>query len=172
VRYLFAVHGGHSWSILHAVHQQGIKIIHMRHEQSCAYAADGWARVTGQPGVLSVTAGPGMTNAISGIAQAYNARSPIIALPSQHPTIEDHKGSLQEAYGAEMCRGITKMARRITDWTTIAYNLQRAFREAMAPPPGPVLVEFPVDILFQRNEEALQRLGLSLPDQLRVVRHV
>ena len=157
VKYFFAVHGGHSWPIMHAVHQEGIQIVHMRHEQACAYAADGWARVTGQPGVFSATAGPGMTNSISGIAQAYNARIPIIALPSQHPTLEDHKGSLQEAYGAELCQGITKMARRITDWTTIAYNLQRAFREAISPPPGPVLVEFPVDILFQRNEESLQR---------------
>jgi acetolactate synthase-1/2/3 large subunit len=163
VKYFFAVHGGHSWSLLHAVYKQGIQVIHMRHEQTCAYAADGWARVTGQPGVFSATAGPGMTNSVSGIVQAYNARSPVIALPSQHPTIEDHKGSLQEAYGAELCRTVTKMAQRITDWTTIAYYVQRAFREALAPPPGPALVEFPVDILFQRNEETLQR---RLPPQL------
>ena len=163
VKYFFAVHGGHSWSLLHAVHKEKIQVIHMRHEQSCAYAADGWARTTGQPGVFSGTAGPGMTNSISGIVQAYNARSPVIALPSQHPTIEDHKGSLQEAYGAELCQSVTKMAQRITDWTTIAYYVQRAFREALAPPPGPVLVEFPVDILFQRNEESLQR---RLPPQL------
>src|SRR3954471_9310977 len=62
VKYLFAVNGGHTWPILAVLREHGVKLIHMRHEQSCAYAADGWARVTGTPGVCSVTAGCGVTN--------------------------------------------------------------------------------------------------------------
>jgi acetolactate synthase I/II/III large subunit len=61
VKYLFAVNGGHTWPILAALRDYEIKFIHMRHEQSCAYAADGWARTTGTAGVCSVTAGCGLT---------------------------------------------------------------------------------------------------------------
>src|ERR1700752_4495417 len=66
VKYLFAVNGGHTWPILAALRDHGIKLIHMRHEQSCASAADGWARTTGSPGICSVTAGCGMTKDVTG----------------------------------------------------------------------------------------------------------
>ena len=80
VKYLFAVNGGHTWPILAALRDYGIKLIHMRHEQSCAYAADGWARTTGTPGVCSVTAGCGLTNAVTGLCAAGLAGSS--ALPA------------------------------------------------------------------------------------------
>src|SRR5208282_6456026 len=64
VKYLFAINGGHTWPILAALRDHGIKLVHMRHEQSCAYAADGWARSTATPGICSVTAGCGLTNAV------------------------------------------------------------------------------------------------------------
>ena len=72
---LFAVNGGHTWPILAALRDYGIKLIHMRHEQSCAYAADGWARTTGTAGVCSVTAGCGLTNAVTGLCTASLAGS-------------------------------------------------------------------------------------------------
>src|SRR6516162_525754 len=75
VKYLFAVNGGHTWPILAALRDYGIKLIHMRHEQSCAYAADGWARTTGTAGVRSVTAGCGLTNAVTGLCTASLAGS-------------------------------------------------------------------------------------------------
>src|SRR5271166_5949375 len=89
VKYLFAVNGGHTWPILAALRGCGIKLIHMRHEQSCAYAADGWARTTGTPGVCSVTAGCGLTNAVTGLCTAGLASSAVVCIAGQHPTTED-----------------------------------------------------------------------------------
>src|SRR5437773_976710 len=70
VRHLFTVNGGHIWPILAHLREHGVQMIHMRHEQSCAYAADGYARTSGRPGVLSVTAGCGLTNAVTGLCVA------------------------------------------------------------------------------------------------------
>src|SRR5258706_2038013 len=66
VKYLFAINGGHTWPILASLQEHGIKLIHMRHEQACAYAADAYARTTASPGVCCVTAGCGLTNAVTG----------------------------------------------------------------------------------------------------------
>ena len=119
VKYLFAVNGGHTWPILAALREHGIKLIHMRHEQSCAYAADGWARTTATPGVCSVTAGCGLTNAVTGLCAAGLAGSAVVCIAGQHPTTEDGLGSFQEAYGSEVCRSFTKFAKRVLDWSTI-----------------------------------------------------
>ena len=116
VKYLFAVNGGHTWPILAALREHGIKLIHMRHEQSCAYAADGWARTTATPGVCSVTAGCGLTNAVTGLCAAGLAGSAVVCIAGQHPTTEDGLGSFQEAYGSEVCRSFTKFAKRVLDW--------------------------------------------------------
>ena len=87
----------------------------MRHEQSCAYAADGWARTTATPGVCSVTAGCGLTNAVTGLCAAGLAGSAVVCIAGQHPTTEDGLGSFQEAYGSEVCRSFTKFAKRVLD---------------------------------------------------------
>src|SRR5262245_24631630 len=74
VKYLFAINGGHTFPILATLREHGIKLIHMRHEQACAYAADAYARTSGMPGVCSVTAGCGLTNAVTGsAAQVWRA---------------------------------------------------------------------------------------------------
>src|SRR5215470_18062934 len=88
VKHLFAINGGHTFPILAALREHGIKLIHMRHEQACAYAADGWARTTGQAGVCSVTAGCGLTNAITGLCTAGLAGSAVVCIAGQHPTTE------------------------------------------------------------------------------------
>ena len=116
VKYLFAVNGGHTWPILATLRNYGIKLIHMRHEQSCAYAADGWARTTGTPGVCSVTAGCGLTNAVTGLCAAGLAGSAVVCIAGQHPTTEDGLGSFQEAYGSEVCRSFSKFTKRVLDW--------------------------------------------------------
>ena len=85
VEYLFAVNGGHTWPILAALRDYGIKLIHMRHEQSCAYAADGWARTTATAGVCSVTAGCGLSNAVTGLCTASLAGSAVVWIAGQHP---------------------------------------------------------------------------------------
>ena len=162
MKYLFAVNGGHTWPILAVLREHGVKLIHMRHEQSCAYAADGWARSTGTPGVCSVTAGCGLTNAVTGLCAAGLAGSAVVCIAGQHPTTEDGLGSFQEAYGSEVCRSFSKYVKRVLDWSTIEVDLRQAFREAAAAPQGVALVELPTNILYQRGAESGQRRGAKV----------
>src|SRR5262245_9639673 len=169
VRHLFTVNGGHIWPILSHLREHGIQMIHMRHEQSCAYAADAYARSSGRPGVLSVTAGCGLTNAVTGLCVAGLTQSPVVCLAGQHPTTEDQLGSFQEAYGTEICRTFSRSVKRVLDWTTIQMDVRMAFREAMGPPPGPAPAEIPTNIPYQQDEVARQRRGAHLlpPETLR-----
>jgi acetolactate synthase-1/2/3 large subunit len=169
VPYLFTVNGGHIWPILSHLRDRGIQMIHMRHEQSCAYAADAWARTTGRPGVLAVTAGCGLTNAVTGLCVAGLTGSAVVCLAGQHPTGEDQLGSFQEAYGSEICRTFSKFTKRVLDWSTIGMDVRTAFREAMSPPPGPTLVEIPTNVLYHEDDVANARRGARVygPGELR-----
>jgi acetolactate synthase I/II/III large subunit len=169
VRYCFTVNGGHIWPILSHLRENAVEMIHMRHEQSCAYAADAWARVSGQVGVLAVTAGCGLTNAVTGLCVAGLVGSPVVCLAGQHPTTEDYLGSFQEAYGSDICRSFSKFTKRVLDWSTIEVDLRMAFREAMGPPPGPALLEIPTNILYQQDDVSRQRRGARIypPEALR-----
>src|ERR1700741_1489119 len=159
VKFLFAVNGGHTWPILAALRDHGINLIHLRQEQSCAYAADGWARTTGTPGICSVTAGCGLTNAVTGLCTAGLAGSAVVCIAGQHPTTEDGLGSFQEAYGSEMCRSFSNFTKRVLDWSTIEIDLRQAFREAMSPPQGVALVEIPTNVLYRDGPDSHQRRG-------------
>ncbi|HET9043353.1 MAG TPA: thiamine pyrophosphate-binding protein [Burkholderiales bacterium] len=159
VKYLFTVNGGHIWPILATLREHGVQLIHMRHEQTCAYAADAWARTTGTPGVCSVTAGCGLTNAVTGLCAAGLANSAVVCIAGQHPTTEDALGSFQEAYGSDVCRSFSKFTKRVLDWSTIEVDLRQAFREATNAPQGVTLVEIPTNILYQRGDPAVQRRG-------------
>ncbi|HLN30000.1 MAG TPA: thiamine pyrophosphate-binding protein [Gemmataceae bacterium] len=169
VRYLFAINGGHTFPILANLSNHGIKLIHMRHEQATAYAADGWARSTKLPGVCCVTAGCGLTNAVTGLCVAGLTNSAVVCLSGQHPTLEDGIGSFQEAYGSEICRTFSKYTKRVLDWQRIAVDLRQAFREATCPPQGVALVEFPTNVLYHQAEEKTQFPGAKVydPDELR-----
>ncbi len=169
VEYCFTVNGGHIWPILSRLREHGVQMIHMRHEQSCAYAADAYARTTGKPGVLAVTAGCGLTNAVTGLCVAGLTGSAVVCLTGQHPTTEDMLGSFQEAYGAEICRTFSKFTKRVLDWSTIEVDLRMAFREAMGPPPGPAVLEIPTNILYQHDDVSRQRRGARVypPSALR-----
>src|SRR5436309_308632 len=124
-----------------------------------AEAADAYARTSGRPGVLSVTAGCGLTNAVTGLCVAGLTGSPVVCLAGQHPTAEDQLGSFQEAYGTEICRTFSKFTKRVLDWSTIAVDVRLAFREPMSPPPGPTLVEIPTNILYHHDDAAKQQRG-------------
>ena len=169
VEYMFAVNGGHTFPILANLRDNDIKLIHMRHEQACAYAADGYARVTGRPGVCSVTAGCGLTNAVTGLCGAALTGSSVVCLAGQHPTTEDLIGSFQEAYGSEVLGSFAKYTKRVLDWSTIEVDLRQAFREAQNPPQGVALLEIPTNILYHAADESEQRPGAKIyaPDQIR-----
>src|SRR5438445_10190252 len=96
VQNLFTLSGGHIAPIYDGCVAEGIRIVDFRHEQAAAHAADGWARVTLQPGVAAVTAGPGVTDAVTGIANAMYANFPILVLLGKNPFVEFEMGSLQE----------------------------------------------------------------------------
>jgi acetolactate synthase-1/2/3 large subunit len=169
VKHLFAINGGHTFPILATLREHGIKLIHMRHEQACAYAADAYARTSGMPGVCSVTAGCGLTNAVTGLCGAGLAGSAVVCIAGQHPTTEDQIGSFQEAYGSEVCRTFSKFVKRVLDWSTIEVDLRQAFREATVPPQGPSLLEIPTNILYESRDASEQRRGAKVfpPDELR-----
>ncbi len=169
VKYLFAINGGHLFPILANLNNHGVKLIHMRHEQATAYAADAWARTTGTPGVCCVTAGCGLTNAVTGLCVAGLTGSAVVCLSGQHPLTEDGLGSFQEAYGAEVCRTFSKFSHRVLDWHRISFDVRQAFREATAPPQGVSVVEIPTNVLYQTGEEQDQLPGAKIyaPDELR-----
>jgi acetolactate synthase-1/2/3 large subunit len=169
VPYLFAINGGHTFPILANLTNHGIKLIHMRHEQATAYAADAWARTTGRPGVCCVTAGCGLTNAVTGLCVAGLTNSAVVCLSGQHPTLEDGIGSFQEAYGSDICRSFAKYTKRILDWPRISVDLRQAFREALTPPQGVALVEIPTNVLYHQADEKTQFPGAKVydPNELR-----
>lgn len=151
VDYIFGLQGGHIWSILVGAGMAGCEMVHFRHEQAGGYAADAYARASGKVGVCFGTAGPGVTNQISAIAQAYYAKSPVVALYGQQGTIEDGRGPLQEGYAERMMGSITKWTRRIVNPKVIAYWTKKAIRDAMTYPQGPVALEIPIDVQLQRT---------------------
>lgn len=169
VKHLFAINGGHTFPLLANLRNNGVQLIHMRHEQACAYAADAYARTTATPGVCSVTAGCGLTNAVTGLCVAGLTGSAVVCIAGQHPTTEDYLGSFQEAYGSDVCRSFSKFVKRVIDWSTIEVDLRQAFREAMSPPQGPALVEIPTNILYHGDDPAGQRKGAKIyrTDELR-----
>ena len=158
-RYCFAINGGHLFPILAQLRNHEIKLIHMRHEQATAYAADGYARMTGEVGVCMVTAGCGLTNAVTGLCLAAMTNSAVVCVSGQHPNTEDHQGSFQEAYGSDVVRSFAKYTKRVTDWSTIEFDMRLAFREALTPPQGVSLVEVPQNILYASGDDAKQRQG-------------
>jgi len=159
VKYCFAINGGHLFPILGQLRNHDIKLIHMRHEQATAYAADAYARTSGEVGVCMVTAGCGLTNAVTGLCVAGLTNSAVVCISGQHPNTEDHLGSFQEAYGSEVVASFSKFTKRVTDWSTIQFDLRSAFREAISPPQGVALFEIPQNILYHHAEDAGQRKG-------------
>src|SRR5262249_33529927 len=128
VKYLFAINGGHTFPILANLRNNGVQMIHMRHEQACAYAADAYARTTARPGVCSVTAGCGLTNAVTGLCVAGLTGSAVVCIAGQHPTTEDQLGSFQEAYGSDVCRTVSKFVKRVLDWSALEVELGQEVR--------------------------------------------
>src|SRR5438034_6597664 len=113
--HLFTLSGGHIAPIYDGCVDEGIRIVDFRHEQAAAHAADGWARVTLELGVAAVTAGPGVTDAVTGIANARYANSPILVLSGKNPIVEFEMGSLQEMDQVTLVSSITKWARTCLD---------------------------------------------------------
>lgn len=154
VHQVFALVGGHLDPILQGCVRHGIRIIDTRHEQAAGHMADGWARATGQPGVAIVTAGPGVTDVVTAVANAYMDAIPMVVLAGRSPLVDDETLPLQGMDQLGIMRPITKSARCATHAHRIPEYLAMAFREAVTGRPGPVFLELPVDVLFTPVEES------------------
>ena len=144
---MFALSGGHIEAILDGFTQYQIRAVDVRHEQVAAMAAHAWSVYTKQTGVCLVTAGPGFTNALTGIANAYLDNAPLVVLCGKHPLKEDLRGALQEMNQIDMVKPITKWAATCYETKRIPEYLSIAFRHATMGRPGPVFLELPPDIL-------------------------
>jgi len=129
-------------------HGEGIRMVQPRHEQGGTHAADGYARVTGRPGVVLVTSGPGATNTVTGIATAYIDSIPMVVITGQVPTALVGTDAFQEADITGISLPITKENILVTDINDLAPSLKRAFHIAVSGRPGPVLVDIPKDVLL------------------------
>ncbi|HLZ22043.1 MAG TPA: acetolactate synthase [Ktedonobacterales bacterium] len=147
VETVFTLSGGHIAAIYDGCVRRGIRVVDTRHEQVAVHAAEGWAKVTGRPGVALLTAGPGVTDGITGIANAYLGGSPIVVFGGAAPVEHWDRGALQEMPMVEMLRPITKWARTVVQTRRVADYTAMAFREATAGRPGPVFLECPMDVL-------------------------
>ena len=150
---IFTLCGGHVQAIYDACIDENIKVIDVRHEQAAGHAAEGWSRATRKCGVAVVTAGPGVTDVVTAVANAYQNRSPMLVIGGRSPLADFEKGALQEMDQVEFLRPLTKWARCLYDTKRIPEYMAMAFRHALSGRYGPVFLEMPADVLFRRVEE-------------------
>ena len=151
---IFTLCGGHIIDIYDGCIDEGIRIIDVRHEQVAAHAADGYARQTGKLGCVVTTAGPGCTNAVTGIATAFRSESPVLHIGGQGALTQHKMGSLQDLPHVDMMSPITKFAATVPATERVADMVAMAAREAFNGAPGPVYLEIPRDVLDREVERA------------------
>jgi acetolactate synthase I/II/III large subunit len=163
VNTLYTLCGGHILPIYEGCINNDITVIDFRHEQAAAHAADAHARLTRNIGVAAVTAGPGVTDAVTGVANAYQARSPMILLGGAAPLSTKGMGALQEIPQTQMFETFTKASFNVTDTEQIPQLMHDAFKTALSGRPGPVFIELPFDILFQSTDpmDALPKVEIE-----------
>ncbi|MCK5871319.1 MAG: acetolactate synthase 3 large subunit, partial [Methylococcales bacterium] len=147
VEFIFGYPGGAVLHLYDALfHQDELKHILVRHEQAATHAADAYARVTGKPGVVLVTSGPGATNAVTGIATAYMDSIPMVVISGQVPSSVIGSDAFQEVDMVGITRPCVKHNFLVKDPRDIAETLKKAFYIATTGRPGPVVVDIPKDI--------------------------
>src|SRR5580765_5642021 len=164
VSHLFTLSGGHLFSIYDGCREDGIAIVDTRHEQSAAFAAEGWAKATRQPGVCALTAGPGVTNGMSAMASAQQNGTPLLALGGRAPAMRWGQGSLQEIDHVPFVAPVTKQASTAGSPDAIPGLVDAALRATLEPPTGPAFIDFPLDHVF--SEGALAEDFEPPPDAL------
>jgi acetolactate synthase I/II/III large subunit len=163
---LFTLSGGHLFSIYDGCREEGIDLVDVRHESTAAFAAEGWAKVTREPGVCALTAGPGVTNGMSAMASALQNNSPMLVLGGRAPAMRWGQGSLQEIDHVPFVAPVTKSARTATSTDVIPGLVDVALAEAMTAPTGPTFVDFPLDHVFMEGAEpGGARLSLPIPGE-------
>lgn len=153
VNTLFALPGGVVLKIFDVLHQQNdVRVILTRHEQGAGHMAEGYAKATGKAGVCLITSGPGMTNVITALADAYMDSVPVVAFSGQVPTALIGNDAFQEADNVGLSRPCTKYNFLVKDVKDLAQTIKEAFYIATTGRPGPVLVDIPKDISMNKTE--------------------
>jgi acetolactate synthase-like protein len=151
VRHLFTLCGGHISPILVECQRRDIRVVDVRHEVNAVFAADAVARLTGIPGVAAVTAGPGVTNALTAIKNAQLAQSPVVLIGGATATLLRGRGALQDIDQMALIRPHVKWAARPSSVREVVPALEKAFDTARSGVPGPVFVELAVDLLYDQR---------------------
>jgi acetolactate synthase-1/2/3 large subunit len=160
---IFTLCGGHVQAIYDSCIDENIKVIDVRHEQVAGHAAEGWSRATRRCGVGVVTAGPGVTDAVTAIANAYHNKSPVLIIGGRSPLARFEMGALQDMDHTEMLKPITKWAKCVHQTERIPEFIAMGFRAAMSGRPGPAFLEIPTDVLFRKVEES----AVTFPESYR-----
>ncbi len=151
VQFIWGYPGGAVLYIYDALYKQDtIQHVLVRHEQAAVHAADGYARATGEVGVALVTSGPGLTNAVTGIATAYMDCIPMVIISGQVPTAAIGLDAFQECDTVGITRPIVKHNFLVKDPRDLAMTLKKAFHIARSGRPGPVVVDIPKDVSFKK----------------------
>lgn len=159
VRRVYALCGGHIMPIWMRLDAEGIRLVDVRDERAAVYMAHAEAQLTGGLGVALVTAGPGVTNAMTGIANAHVAKASVLVLSGLPPTPQENRGALQDIVHTELVRSLTRYARTVRHPDLVPQELAEAAARALgeAGEPGPVYLDFPIDTL---------RADVAVPMQL------
>ena len=155
---LFTLSGNQIMPIFDACIDEEIELIHVRHEAAAVHMADAVGRLTGDPGVALLTAGPGHANALSAMYVAWAAESPLVVLSGHAPRAQLTRGAFQEMAQAELAGHVAKASWTVTDAAHLGHDLARAMRTAQTGRPGPVHLSLPADLLEASVDDSPQNL--------------
>jgi acetolactate synthase I/II/III large subunit len=151
---MFTLSGGHVFPLYDAAHKTGFPIYDVRHEQSAVFAAEAIAKLQRRPALAVLTAGPGVTNGISGLTSAFFNASPVLVLGGRAPAFRWGAGSLQEIDHVPLVSSITKYAATVTDTSSIPAEVARALTAALTAHRGPAFLDVPLEVLFSSETVA------------------
>jgi acetolactate synthase I/II/III large subunit len=165
VKRVYALCGGHIMPIWMRLDAEGIRIVDVRDERAAVYMAHAEAQLTGGLGVALVTAGPGVTNAMTGMANAHVAKAPVLVLSGLPPSAQENRGALQDIVHTELVRSLTRYARTVRHPDLVPQELAEAAARALgeAGEPGPVYLDFPIDTLRADVARAVQLPEIFTP---------
>ena len=161
---IFTLTGGHIVPILDGCVQEGIRVVDVRHEQAAAHAAEAYTRLTGRLGVAAVTAGPGVTDAVTGVATAWYSQTPMLLLGGRHLLRQELRGGLQEMDHPRLFGPITAWSGTCWQVERLADHIAVAARHAFAGRGAPVFLDIPMDVQFDMVEET----AVNWPTRYRV----
>src|SRR3954447_5642450 len=149
---MFTLSGGHVFPLYDAAHKADFPIYDVRHEQSAVFAAEAVAKLRRRPGLAVLTAGPGVTNGVSGITSAFFNASPVLVLGGRAPAFRWGSGSLQEIDHIPLVAPVTKYAATVTGTDAIPAAVAGALTAALTPHRGPAFLDLPLEVVFSAAE--------------------